>query len=164
MPIIAAICDGCGTVYSFGITLVDPASRAMVGDTSQPCPRCGLSGTIPDGLYETFGDIFGILTRAPREGTSLWRLAALVRSAQYQRMDTESTAIAIETKEPEFAQLASDIRDRNGWPVSQYLSILLVVIEAVIVERPSGDLTEQQIDQIYLKFVEAHPVIARVCG
>lgn len=160
MPIIAAICDGCGTVYSFGITLVDPATRAMAGHTTGPCPRCGAMGTVPDGLYDIFRDIFGILARTPREGLSLWRLAALVRQARFQGMDSESTAIAIETKEPEFARLANDIRDRNCFSLYQYLSMLLIVIEAVIVERPLGDLAEQQIDQIYLEFVEAHPVIA----
>lgn len=35
-----------------------------------------------------------------------------------------------------------------------------MVVEALIVERPSGDLTAQQMDQIYHEFVEAHPVIA----
>jgi hypothetical protein len=159
MPIIAAICDRCGTVYSFGITLVGPASRAMVGNTTEPCPFCASTGTVPDGLYDIFGDLVRILAPT-RSGTSFYRLAPLVRSARYHGMDSEWTATAIETQAPEFAQLATNVRDHKGWSLYQYLTILLLVIEVVIVAKLPAGVTEPEIDQLYDQFVETHPVIA----
>jgi hypothetical protein len=71
MPIIAAICDGCGTVYSFGITLAGPASRAMVGHSTEPCPRCGSMGTVPDGLYDIWRHLRNPCDDSPRGNLAL---------------------------------------------------------------------------------------------
>jgi hypothetical protein len=75
-------------------------------------------------------------------------------------MDTEVTATAIETQAPEFAQLATNVRDHKGWSLYQYLTILLLVIEVVIVAKLPAGVTEPEIDQLYDQFVETHPVIA----
>lgn len=159
MPIVVAICDECGTVSWTGIALVGRAFAKMGGHTSGPCPFCGSTGTVPDGLYDLFGDL--VRTLAPsRSGTSFYRLAPLVRSARYQGIDSELTATAIETQAPEFVQLASNVRDHKGWSLYQYLTILLLVIKVVIVAKPPAAVTEPEIDQLYYQFVETHPVIA----
>lgn len=88
-------------------------SATMVGNTSGPCPSCGSMGTIPDGLYDVFGEFIRILALSSRSATSLERLASLLRSAQEQRLDSEATATAIENETPEFAELATNVRDRK---------------------------------------------------
>jgi hypothetical protein len=52
-----------------------------------------------------------------------------------------------------------DIRGGKGWSLYQYLTILLMAIQIAKFEWLSGGITEQQIDQLYYEFVEAHPVI-----
>lgn len=159
MPVVPAICDQCGTVVSSGIVLGGHVSATMVGNTSGPCPSCGSIGTIPDGLYDVFGEFIRILALSSRSATSLERLASLLRSAQQQELDSEATATAIENETPEFAELATNVRDRQGWSLYQYLTILLMVIGIIIAARPSGGLTEQQVDQLFQQFVQAHPVL-----
>ena len=159
MPVVPAICDRCGAVFPSGFFFGGGASATMVGNTSGRCPRCGAMGTIPDGLYETFGDTLRIVANTPRSAASLQHLASVLRSAQEQGMDREATAAAIERDAPEFADLASDVRRRKGWSLYQYVTILLMVIGLVIAARPSGGLTAQQIDQLFHQFVQAHPVL-----
>jgi len=117
-------------------------------------------GTIPDGLYETFGDSLRIVANTPRSAASLQHLAGVLRSAQAQGMDREATAAAIERDAPEFAELAGDVRQRKGWSVHQYLVILLMVIQILIAAGAVGGLTEQQVDQLFQEFVQAHPILA----
>jgi SEC-C motif len=117
-------------------------------------------GTIPDGLYETFGDTLRIVGMTPRSAASLQRLAEVLRSAQEQRMDREATAAAIEQQAPEFADLANDVRQRTGWSLHQYLVILLMVIQILIAAGGAGGLTDQQVEHLFQQFVQAHPVLA----
>jgi SEC-C motif len=159
MPIVPAICDQCGTVFAAPFQLQTGAQVGFTNVGSGPCPRCGSMGTIPDGLYEAFGDTLRIL---PRSASSLARLAAAVRSAQEQGMDREAAAAAIENEAPEFAALASDVRERSGWNLNLWLMFLLALITLLVTsgEAISNTLSNQELDHLFQEFVQAHPVLA----
>jgi SEC-C motif len=160
MPIVPAICDHCGSVFSSGIVMGGTSSAAMTGNAAGPCPNCGSRGTIPDGLYQTFGDTLQILATSPRSATSLERLAAVLRAAREQGKDMEATAAAIESEAPEFAGLAGGLRQVKGWTLYQWVAILLALITVLISSRNTGCLTTQQVEQLFDEFVQSHPVLA----
>lgn len=130
----------------------------MVGNRSQ-CPRCGYMGSIPDGLYDTFGDTLRILATTPRSAASLEHLAAVLRSAQEQGKDREATAATIESEVPEFAGLAGGLRQLKGWSIHEWLSLLLPCLLAFLFRLPtsSTSVTQQQLDQLVHEFVQALP-------
>lgn len=158
---LPAICDQCGAVFSSGFAIENSTRVSMVGCRAGPCPSCGGSGTIPDGLYDAFGDTLRILADGPRSARSLEHLADVLRNAQRQGMDREATAVAIETEVPEFAALASDIRQRHGWTLNQWLMFLLALIAVLVTsgEAISNTLSNQQLDHLFQEFIQAHPVL-----
>ena len=141
---LPAICDQCGAVFSSGFAIENSTRVSMVGCGAGPCPSCGGSGTIPDGLYDAFGDTLRILADGPRSARSLEHLADVLRNAQRQGMDREATAVAIETEVPEFAALASDIRQRHGWTLNQWLMFLLALIAVLVT---SGEAISNTLSQ-----------------
>lgn len=161
MPVLPAICDQCSTVFSSGFAIENRTRVSMVGCGAGPCPSCGAGGTIPDGLYDAFGDTLRILSDGPRSARSLERLATVLRAAQEHGLDREATAAAIEREAPEYADLAGDVRERRGWSLYQYLTILLMVIAIVAAHgTASNGLTEQQVEHLFHEFIDTHPVLS----
>ena len=117
-------------------------------------------GSIPDGLYQTFGDTLRILATAPG---SLRRLASVLRSAERRGKDRDATAAAIETAVPELAGLAGGLRQVKGWTLHQWVMVVLALI-AILLKGASSDapsaFTVQQVEQLFDEFIQSHPVLA----
>jgi hypothetical protein len=67
MPLMPAICDNCGAVFSSGVMGSDGASHITFANcTAGPCPRCGGMGHIPDGVYNFIGNAIEFLSGPQR--------------------------------------------------------------------------------------------------
>jgi len=65
MPQIPAICltPNCNTLFPSGVELQNARNISFQNCKSGPCPKCGGTGKIPDGLYDAFeSKIFAFLS------------------------------------------------------------------------------------------------------
>jgi SEC-C motif len=165
MPTVPGICDQCGAVFfSPNISFGTGGTVITAGTRVGPCPHCGSMGSVPDGMYQAFGETLQILAKTPSSAASLQHLAAVLRSARELGKDREATADAIEKEAPEFAGLAGGLREVKGWTVYQWLSLLLLLIGILISHYANSgtpsEFTPQQVEQLFSEFAQGHAVLA----
>jgi len=165
MPVVPAVCDHCSTVFSSGIRVEGTLSATMVGNRSGPCPRCGAMGTIPDGLYKTFGTTIRVLATRARSAESLARLAQILGAARTKALSGEALADEIDKEAPEFSGLAHPLRQMALWDLNKWIVTLAAIIAMLLAAygtlRSSDGLSTEQVDRLWEQFVQALPTLAR---
>lgn len=150
MASIPVICDDCGRVFVsqniFGGTM---ANVTMVGNRVSPCPYCGGTGQIPDGVYDLSDTVTRYLA-APSVGLEdLEKLRAVFERAAQKGATAEEVAAEIEREVPDLAPFGAWLRRaapvvaKALWP---FLVGLLLLFIQQRMQHPT--LTPEQIEQI----------------
>jgi hypothetical protein len=121
-----AICDSCGAVFPSGFALGGGASAFFSGSKSGPCPRCGLMGSIPDGLYEVVDDVLRITSDWTAEAQQ--GLAAELTDAR-ERDDLEAAESAIRSRPDLFAAVRQRVVPNDP---GAFWALVAVVVEILL--------------------------------
>jgi len=131
MPNLPAFCDTCGTVFASGFQFENSRHITLSGCTSGPCPRCGGSGHIPDGVYNFLDNTIEILSAPSRSIEELSRLLKIVRKAIDEKADLAKLTKQIRDENPAF-QSITDVLPTNKLELYGFLPILIALIQMLI--------------------------------
>lgn len=59
---LPAICNKCGCIFESGFALGFGSTMTISNCNSGPCPRCGGSGNIPNGVYKFINNTVQLIT------------------------------------------------------------------------------------------------------
>lgn len=162
---VPVICDSCERLW-FQTNLIDgpDGSRitfenVMVG----PCPYCGKTGHIVDGVYEITQGATRLLA-SQLTARELRALRAILVSAQQTGESPQETAKQIAEKVPKASSIAPLLTQEVG-TAAQLLALIVAVITLILTLRAGerASLTPQQVAQIAVAAAREvqHPIAPR---
>jgi hypothetical protein len=129
MPLVPAVCNNCGRVFSSGFELIDCTDISFSGIGVGPCPHCGGNGKILDASYTTFGDSLRILFN--RSSKDLDVLLSALKAAQARQATSEEVQAVVEEHAPELTNWLKKILPQNQAQWFAFLSLLIAAITFV---------------------------------
>jgi hypothetical protein len=154
MPAVPAICRTCGTVFPSGIVAENSRDISFTGSTAGPCPNCGGTGEIPDGLYDFVGDTVRVVARSGYSRGQLERVAALLVQARQARTPAADVVAALEDEAPELSEIAKRLLvPKTPADLVAWLALLLLVVQ-MLTAKPSSDLSEKDVERLTQQAVE----------
>jgi len=121
----------------------------MVGGIDGPCPKCGGTGTIPDGIYEAAGDVIRVLASSQKTIDQLQKIASTINRARNNLSEPENAVETIKREAPELSSIA-DVLPRTRNELILYLQIIFAAIQIVIsaaalyMDRPPSEADIQR--------------------
>ena len=161
MPRLPAICRTCGTVFPSGYRLNNVREATFAGSTSGPCPNCGGTGEVPDGIYEVVGETINVAATSVRSADQFRRIEAVLAEAFETEATPESVVAAVERESPEMgAALRKLIVPRNPtefWAVVAALLIAIgLLLQVTSPEPPSAEEISRITDTAIEKAMHEH--------
>ena len=151
MPILPAFCDTCGTAFNSGIFVENSTNISFSGNRSGPCPQCGGTGHVPDGVFNFIGNTIEILSAPERTITELLSLARILKDAKAKSETKEQVATRIQKELPTLSLLAKILPENKN----ELYGFLGVVIAAVTLYTQSPEKPPAQTIVNITKVVEA---------
>lgn len=125
---LPAICDECGAVFPSGFSVMD---GTVINCKSGPCPVCGGIGSVPDGTYQTVGDVVRLLAGPQKTVEQLRRIFAVVENARQLAKQPEMATQIIKSEAPELVSIAESLpKTRNE--LYLFLTVILMAIGTII--------------------------------
>ena len=147
MPELPAFCQECGAVFSSGIVIDNASNVTLAGNTAGPCPECGGTGRIPDGVFNFVDGAIEVISAPEYSLEQLRRLVALIEEASQENASPGEVEEMIRTELPEFASL-------TGWlpqtreELYEFLKLLLlavsILLPALLGRYEEVELSEQE--------------------
>jgi hypothetical protein len=154
MPAVPAICRTCGTVFESGIVAENSHNISFVGSTAGPCPNCGGTGEIPDGVYDFVGDTVRVVASSGYSHAQLQKIATLLIQARAAGMPAADVATALEDEAPELAVIAKRLLvPKTPADLVAWLTLLLLVVQ-MFMAKPSSGLSERDVERMTEQAVE----------
>lgn len=131
---LPAICETCSTIFPSGFALNDASDITFVGTTSGPCPNCGGTGRVPDGTYNSFGNVLELISGPSQTFEDLKRLSEILERARDQQALPEEVLAEIENNDPKLKTIADLFpKTRN-----EFYMVVGLVIAAIALMTDSG--------------------------
>lgn len=144
---VPAFCDKCGTVFSSGIG-GEATGVSFKNCKAGPCPRCGSTGHIPDGVFNFIGNTIEILSAPTRTIDELTKLAKIVNEARENNESPGKISNKIQTELPGLSKLA-DYLPQNRNELYGFLGVLLATITLLLqLGHSQGKSTNITINQV----------------
>jgi hypothetical protein len=145
MPIVPAVCDTCGAIFSSGISIENSTHITFAGSTAGPCPNCGARGHIPDGTYNFTQDTIELLRGPDRTVSDLERLAQILREARQRRASVDEVKETIQQEAPNLSTLA-DLLPQTRSELYGFIQIVLAAIALVLTQAAAQNVDIQDVD------------------
>ena len=149
---IPAICDSCGAVFPSGIA----ASGIVRGNKSGPCPACGGMGSVPDGTYQTVGNVIRLLAGPQKTVNQLRSLVAVITEAQKVVEKPGEVVKKIKNEAPELSSIV-DALPKTRIELYAFLSLIIFAIATLIAAVNSfknKGPTEEEVQGLIEKSIE----------
>ena len=153
MASVPAICDSCGTAFPSGIVAEDSYNISFSGVRAGPCPKCGSSGHVPDGLYNFIGSAIAVISASKRTKTELTRLELLVEKARSEE-NPEPLVTDIQNEFPEFASVLS-VLPHNRTELYGFLGLLLALLSYLQAFKPKPEPSPAMINNFFNSYYSA---------
>ena len=109
MVSIPAVCDNCDAIFNPNFLKVAPGAQIfnleLSNNKAGPCPHCGGTGHIVDGVFNIVSNTIEVLNAPQRTIEELTRLSEILKSAQSNNSTPEQLAEKIQNETPEFSSL-----------------------------------------------------------
>jgi hypothetical protein len=129
---IPAICDDCGAVFGTesALSVEGATNLTLVDFRVGPCPVCGGTGRIPDGVYSFIGDSIRVLSAPAWSIPKLARLRAVLEAAGRTGAPPRQVAQKVAQEAPDLAAVLEAVT-RQGRQAA-WLAILLAVVQLLL--------------------------------
>ena len=143
MATLPVFCNSCDAVWG---------ARNVIGGTGAagieirnvavgPCPKCGGTGNVPDGLYNLMDDTLTVVQSAGLPPTTLQNLISLLESLSRGEITEEQVAERVEDEVPDLAPIVNvylQKPDRLRW------IMVLIAVLTVLMQGPGtiNDVSE----------------------
>ena len=147
MPAMPAFCDTCGTVFASGFWVENCRNTSFSGCSSGPCPNCGGTGHIPDGVYDVTANVIKLISGTAKSFHQLKQLADILRTAQKENLSKDEVVKRIDEEVPELTSLSSILpKTRNE--LYAFLTLILTAIGLLITAYSTATNTSLSEDEI----------------
>lgn len=127
---VPAFCDSCGAIFPSGFE-VEASETTFVNCGSGPCPECGSSGHIPDGVYSFIGNTIQLLSGPASTVSELQKLAAILSEARERKTSPEEVGKRIEEEAPGLSGL-KDLLPKTRSEFYSFVTIGLTVVGLIL--------------------------------
>lgn len=131
MPVMPAFCNSCGTVFGSGMVFENCRNVTLSGCQAGPCPNCGGTGHVPDGVFDFTENAIKVLAGTRRTIDELQRLAQILANAQKSNSTKEQVEQAIKDEVPELSSLISFL-PKTRIELYAFITIILTAIGMLI--------------------------------
>lgn len=160
MPAVPAFCNTCGAVFASGFNFENAIGVSFAGCGAGPCPRCGGTGHIPDGVFNFIGNTIEILSAPGRTIAELTRLAEILKDAKAKAETREEVASRIKKEVPTLSKLGELLPENRG-ELYGFLAVVLAAIQ-LFTQSPSGPSTTiVNVTQVIQQVTESPKTAAR---
>ncbi|MGD6871096.1 SEC-C metal-binding domain-containing protein [Sutcliffiella horikoshii] len=166
MPYIPAVCDFCGTMFASGI-YVENSQVSFSGNKAGPCPNCGKSGHIPDGVFNFIGNAIQILNAPDRTIFELERFSDILGGVIEERTTPEQFEEKVKKEAPALSPILSLLpktREEKREDFKFTLAILIQVIIAIITlsSQAADSNSDEEKTNPVIQEIEVNQVINQV--
>ena len=154
MPSVPAFCDTCGTVFHSGV-IAENSSIGFSNVLSGPCPKCGGTGHIPDGVFNFIGNTIEILSAPERTIKELTQLAQILQDAKVKGETPEAVIARIHQELPSLSRMA-DLLPKNRSELYGFLALILTVVQ--LMSQPAQTSHTININQVIQQVIPAPDV------
>jgi hypothetical protein len=152
---LLAVCPTCGLVPS-GYEVTNSTDISISGNVDK-CPKCGLTTSIPDGVYTVLEETVNVLLTSQRSVAEVKTLLAKVKAAKTADEATHAIRKAAPEIEPLIEKLPTAEGNGHKWIAS--VGMLLSLALSLMQYQSGRDaLTSQQfndeLDRVSAKIVE----------
>ncbi len=158
MTPIPVVCDSCKRLWVteslFGVAEGGTASVSMENVSVSPCPHCGGTGQVPDGLYELQSNATRYL--GALKANELRTLLDVVQDAQRHTLDADIVAARIEHEVPSASPIADLVKNSGTGGLAAWLTLLVALIGLLLplVQHQDKPLSQQQMEQAFVRALE----------
>ena len=156
MSSFIAFCSNpsCGAVFEVPNLIGGDgtATIEMVGTTVGPCPACGSTGRIPDGVYEYANHAVNLLKGPELTVRALKQVKEILERARSKPSSKEEVLKEVESVSPEAAKALGSAPDSSNY--LQWIGIVIALIALAIQAHTSyfkDDDVEKQFREYLLK-------------
>ena len=125
---VPAVCDSCGSIFA---TCIAAGKGRLTFDnrTAGPCPLCGATGTIPDGIYTVVEGVLRALV-PHRTMVQLRQLAAVLEEARRTATEPNQVDEQIKREAPELTSIV-DALPKTRTELYLFIGLIVAAISAV---------------------------------
>lgn len=146
MPRIPAICQNCSTMFPSGVNIIGGRNNVFEGCTAGPCPKCGGTTVILDGVYSAVGGALHALVG--RQNIDLLkRLRDTLQEAKQENLGLTEVKERIRETSPELSSVADCLPKTRG----ELYTVILILIALLNLLIMSGkdNFSEQEVNNYY---------------
>ncbi|RDK82540.1 SEC-C metal-binding domain-containing protein [Marinirhabdus gelatinilytica] len=130
---VIAYCENkkCGTIFSVPNLIGGPGSANIEFKNTRlgPCPNCGSSGLVPDGVYEYFDKAISFV-RGPKESVEkLLELKQLILGFKENPKSKDEIVKEVQKISPNYAQTIQKAPDID---IHKWIATILAILTAAI--------------------------------
>jgi hypothetical protein len=150
-----AVCLTCGTIFPSGLVVQNYVVQ-LEGNVAGPCPQCGGTGHIPDGLFEFVGSTIRVLAAPEQSVDALRRLQVIIEDARRKRTSPQQVAEAVEKQSPALGALIQQrVIPRNPTEFYAFLTFLIMAITLVLsLKQQPQEITNIDVERQVVQVIE----------
>jgi SEC-C motif len=122
----------------------------MIDNTVSPCPYCGGTGKVPNGVYELANGVVRYLASGAVSVADLRRLQDVLRDAQQQHARPAQVVQEIKRKVPSAEGITASFGSQASIALAAWLTVLIGLITLILMTRTQSggtSLTQTQVEQ-----------------
>jgi hypothetical protein len=143
MATLPVFCGNCGAVWGARNIIGGSGARGITlsNATAGPCPNCGGTGRVPDGVYDLMDDTLAVVQSAALPKTTLQALIDLLESLNRGEATADEVMEKVRDEAPDLAPTVNvylQKTDRAGW-----IAVLIAIL-ALLMQTPGtvNDVSE----------------------
>ncbi len=146
---VPAICDNCDSIFPSLFNFYNSNNISFTGCQAGPCPNCGGTGHIPDGIYNFIGNTIELLSGPQRSVIELKKLASILERARNSNTDFQSISKEIDKEIPELSSIKNFFpKPKTFADLCGFITVLLTIISIIMSQVQSGDSSKIEINTV----------------
>ena len=154
---VPAVCDNCGNIFPSGFSASNATNISFSNCRAGPCPVCGSTGHIPDGIYNFIGDTIELLSGPQRSVVELKKLASILERARDNNANPQTVGKEIDESVPELSSL-KDWLPKTRSELYPFIIMLLAVVTLITNQIQSGKPSNVEINTVINNVYHQTPV------
>jgi len=147
MPFVPAFCNTCGTAFPSPFDFKNAFDVTLTGVSVGPCPKCGGTGHVPDGVFNFVNRTIEVLSAPQRTVEELTRFVQILREAKENQQSTEQVAAKIKSQIPSLASVA-DLLPKNRVELYSLLAVVVAALPMLTQTSPPSPNVTINVTQI----------------
>jgi len=153
VPEMPAFCDNCGAIFGSGFVFENGTNISLSGNKVGPCPNCGATGSVPDGVYDITGNAIKLISGTLKTVEQLKALSVILTNAQKNNQTREEVDEQIQKETPELSSFAS-ILPKTRVELYAFITIILMAIGLMITSSSNDSLSEDDVEQMIERAIQ----------